>query len=160
MSTGIPVNPEDLPIEAPYIEDTSAVYNIELIKVIGPKSDKNSKLFFGIMGRIVDGDYEGLVISKNYIKLPVPYPENAKKKDRIQVDVNNSDFGRFARVFKPRGTLEALFNCTSLNDSEAVASAREYLEQCLGNVGPVTVENSEFPVGSGKMRSAINDFVV
>jgi len=160
MSTGIPVNPEDLPIEAPYIDDTSAVYHVELNRIVGPKADKNGLMFFGINTTITEGDYEGFMIGKNYIKLPIPMPPDAKKRERVQVDRHNSDFGRFARAFKPRGALAPLFNLTTLNDSDAVARAREYLEQCIGNSAAVTVENSEFPQGSGKMRSAINDFVV
>lgn len=156
----IPMNPEDLPIEAPYIDDTSLVYHVELNKIIGPKVDKNGNVFFGISTTITDGDYEGFQIGKNYIKFPLPMPEDAKKKDRIQIDRHNSDFGRFARAFKPRGALTPLFECQSMNDNEAVAAAREYLEQCVGNTASVTVENSEFPLNSGKMRSAINDFVV
>lgn len=164
MSGMIPVNPEDLPIEAPYIDDTSAVYHVELNSIKGPKADKNGVLFIGYNTTITEGDYEGFQIGKNYVKLPLRMPADAKKKERLAIDRHNSDFGRFSRAFKPRGPLEPLYALTDpeggMNNSERVAAAREYLEQCIGNTAPVTVENSEFPQGSGKMRSAINDVVV
>lgn len=150
----IPINPEDLPTESAVIDDTSLIYPVELTRVGELKMDKNDTMFFGVSCVVVDGDYEGMTLQRNYIRVPISLTQDSTKRERIQAQNHNRDFSRFAKCFKLRGIVPEVVD---MRDEQGRALLKEYLEQAVGSRGGVTVENSEF---MGRMRSAVQDFVI
>lgn len=159
MSDGhIPVNAEDLPIDAVMLDD-SLVYRMSLQKAMFPvKKSKKDVLFIGMSFQVVEGDYEGQTVNLNYMPLPVPVFEDMKKSDRIQAQNNSAAFGRFCRAFGIRGSLDELYKVT-LEDQDSQRAASEWFDKHIGKVGSVTIANQEFPEGSGRQRSSVKDFV-
>jgi len=155
---GIPVNFGDLPIESAVLEDDRP-YKVELTKVtLALKTDKNGNVYCAIQCAVLDDDYEGLPINRSYLALPIGVSADAPKKMRIRVQNHNAPFGRFVRSFKLKSS-KPMPAVLDVRDEVARTAWQEYMEQFIGAHGEVTVENSEFPAGSGRVRSAINDFV-
>jgi len=154
----IPINPEDLPTESAVIDDTSLIYQVECTKITDFKLDKNDNIFFGVNCVIVDGDYEGMMLQRNYIRAPISIDASLsgseRKKAAIAMQNHNRDFVRFARCFKLRGVAPEVID---IRDEQGRSLLKEYLEQAIGSRGGVTVENGEF---MGRTRSAIQDFVI
>lgn len=150
----IPTNAGDLPIEQVVLDDDVA-YPVELEKVtLSLKTDKNGLLFCALQVAVIEGDYEGSRLMRNYLRLPVPIYADMRKKDRIAAQNNSADFGRFCRAFKIKGQVRYV---TDVRDESEREAFTEWMSANIGNTGQVTVDNSEW---QGRMRSAIKDFVL
>ena len=150
----IPINTADLNVEAVTM-DESGIYTGSLRKaVLSPKPDRNGNLYFSIQLEVANGDYEGLQVSKNYIRVPIAAKSDSKR-DRIQAQNHNQDSARFFKAFK----IESVMPAVSLVDPSSFSRWQEWIEPFYDRQGKFTVENSEFPVGSGRRRSAVNDFI-
>lgn len=157
MSEGIPVNPSDLPIDNVTLDD-SRPWRGKLDKVtLALKTDTNGHFYVSVRVSIVeDDDYEGLPVGRNYLALPIGVPDSAPKKVKIALQNHNAPFARFARQF---GINKPMPVITDIRDSEARQALADYFQQFEGNVGSFTVENREFPEGSGRITTSIRDFV-
>jgi hypothetical protein len=152
---GIPVNMGDLPIDSAAMEDDK-VYNGELKKItLARKKDKNGKTYCALQIEVVDGDFEGYTVMRNYLPLPIAVTEDMNKAQRIRAQQTSVDFGRFARAFGLKGEMP---HVDPFSD-DSVANWQEYMDQFIGRTGKFTIENQEFPEGSGRQRPGIRDFV-
>lgn len=152
----IPVNPGDLPIEGVTLEE-SEVYNVEFKKAaVSPKLSKRGVPFCMLQFEIVDGDYEGVTVSMNYMPLPLVVAPDAKKRDQVQAHERSWQFGRFAKAFGiPKSEAFAMTMLTA----QSMAEWHEKIQEHYGNRGKITIQNQEFPAGSGRKRSGVNDFI-
>lgn len=152
----IPVNLEDLSLEAPTL-DESEVYSGELVKVaLSPKLSKNGVMFCAIQVVVNDGDYEGNTVMLNYLPLPIARTPQMSKRDAIYAQGISAQFARFCSAFKIKGSMPPV---RSLDDAESVAIWSEWANQFVGHVGKFTIKNQEFPEGSGRLRAGISDFI-
>ena len=152
---GIPVNPEDLPINNVLLEDDK-IYEVELTKVaVSPKLSKRDKPYFAIQCVVTDGDFEGITLMRQYIEIPWKLDPDAPKRDRIQFQQSCRDLGRFCKAFKVKGQVVY----ADREDGSWRESFAEWLDSSVGNRAKVSIQNQEFPEGSGKFNSSINDFV-
>ena len=154
MSDGqIPVNLSDLPITVATL-DESEVYTGELSRMtLAPKTDKNGNLYCSIATVVQGGDYDGQTIGRGYLAIPRAITEDMSKSERIKAQNAAAPFARFCRSFKIDGQMPGL----SLSDHEAWD---HWASQQIGRLGKFSVQNQEYPEGSGQFRSGINDFVV
>lgn len=156
----IPVNPEDLPTSSALL-DESEIYQVALKRIaISPKADKNNKAYCAVMVEVVSGDFEGATLVKNYLQMPwYLRPEVMTKRELYAATKQTEQFGRLAKCFKFKGSLPPEL-IPGADNYEAVRAAwDEYFKMFYDNVGSVTIENSEFPQGSGRKRSALLDFI-
>lgn len=152
---GLPVNPEDLPLENVPMEE-SAVYKCKLVEFkIGARLSKAGVAFGQVRFEVIDGDFEGYQIALNYMPLPVSVNEDMPKATKIKLINQNSMFAKFARAFGIKGPLPA-FNFQDLDTHKAYV---EHIAQFYGNDGQLTIQNQEFPEGSGRLRPGVRDFV-
>ena len=155
MNGEIPINPGDLPIDGINLEE-SVVYTGELRRAtISPKLDRNGNVYCAVQLEVADGDYEGMNVAMNYLPIPNPISEDAPKRDRIKAHNQAVSFGRFCRAFKIDGAMPAV----KAGDSESYNRWQDWVSQFYGRTGKFTVQNQEFPEGSGRMRSGVRDFV-
>lgn len=154
--SGIPINASDLPINAPTLED-DLIYEGTLEKVaIALKLDKNDNIYCSVKCSIVNNDvYEGLDVTLNYLRLPIPIAPDAGKKLRVRAQVHNAPFGRFVKAFKLKGVVPEV---NDVRNNEQREKFTQWIESFYGNQGAFSVSNEEFPVGSGRMSSKIKDF--
>lgn len=160
MSEGeIPVNTSQLPIEAINMEDDQ-IYHGELVKFVVNvgKLDKNGNAFGAVTCRVISGDYEGMSVQHNYIKLPVVPKPGASKGELIRAHNASVDFGRMCRAFKIDGTFQQVVP-GSPDFPQQCAIFQEQIEAHYGKTGKFSIENREFPAGSGKKLSSIKDWV-
>jgi|SRR5882724_1738698 len=152
----IPINPGDLPIDSISLDD-SLVYAVSLVKgIVNPKADKSGFIFCKLQYEVAEGDYEGMTVMQNWLRLPVALTANPSKKELVQKTNMNAPFGRFCRAFRITHVMPPV----RLEDRESIEAWQEWIEKAYGNIGKVTIQNQEFPEGSGRMRSGIADFVV
>ena len=152
----IPINPEDLPIDNVVMDD-SLVYVGELVKaVVAQKLDRNGAAYCSIQVAVTDGDYEGRTVMRNYIQLPRAITSEMTKRDRILAQDGMVAFGRFCRAFGIRGTPMPEVDH---RNPDTLQAWQDWIGKFYGNTGKFTVQNQEYPEGSGRMRSGINDFV-
>lgn len=152
----IPVNLNDLPIDSAVLDDSS-VYTGELTKAtLSPKRDKNGNAYCAIQVAITEGDFEGKTVMRNYLALPTAITEDMTKRDRIKAQDNAVAFARFARAFGLKGNMPGI---GATFDASNVESWQSWIALAYGNTGKITVQNQEYPEGSGRMRSGINDFI-
>ena len=156
MSEGqIPVGSGDLPIDTVPMEE-SAVYTGSLkAAAISTKLDKKGNVYAAIQVEVVDGDFEARTISMNYLALPVLITQDMSKGERIRAMDKGVTFERFCRAFGIKSKMPAV----ALGDVSTLEAWKEWVEKFYGNIGKFTVRNQEFPEGSGRVRSGINDFV-
>lgn len=154
MSEGmIPV--DSLQIDAPPLEE-SGVYNVMLRRfTVSLKASVKGVLFGACHTEVVDGDFEGANLSNNYIPLPVLITEDMSKGEKYRYGRQNETFARFAKSFGLKGDIPT----ATFQRPESLKAFEEWMQQFEGNTGKVTIRNQEFPAGSGRMRSGINDFV-
>jgi hypothetical protein len=154
---GIPINLSDLPTEAVIIPD-DRMYKVQLEKVtLAMKVDKNDHMYVAVRCTVVeDEDYEGLPVERNYLALPLGVAADAPRKVKFAVQNHNAPFGRFVKAFKITGELPPILD---VRDAEARQAVTDFFEKFYGNIGTVSVETREFPVGSGRMTTNIRDFV-
>lgn len=151
----IPINPEDLPTEAPTLED-SAVYNVVLKKfVINPRRSKEGTgvIFGKVTCEVSDGDFEGATLMSNY--LPLPIGSDGTKRGDFLAQKNNAQFGRFCATFRIKGQMPAV----DLNDASSVEAFNDWISQYYEASGKVTIRNQEFPAGSNRYQSGISDYI-
>lgn len=153
MSEGqIPVGTGDLPIERQTLDD-SKVYAARLERIaLSPKTDKNGNVYCALQVEVTEGEYEGETLSRNYLPLPVAIDETMGKGQRIKAMNLGVDFQRFARAFGVKSAMPSV----EAGDADSAQKWQEWANSFVGNVGKVTIENSEF---GGRMRSAVRDFV-
>lgn len=152
---GIPINPSDLPIDAVTMEE-SQVYPAILEKAtIAMRLSKKDVLYCAVQVSIPDGDYEGMIVSANYLALPIPLRPESTKKDKIHATNIGAPFARFSRSFKLPGGMPQV----SLARPDTVQAWQKWIAKAYGNRGKIMIKNQEFPEGSGRMRSGISDFV-
>lgn len=156
MSEGrIPVNASDLPIDTPAL-DESLVYDVSLKKVVvNPTRAKNDVVFCKVTFEVTGGDYEGALLNLNYLPLPLPVDSGMTRGELFRANRNNVPFGRFARAFKIDGTVPEV----DLLDQQSISDFQDWIAQFYESQGKVTIRNQEYPEGSGKMRSGVNDFI-
>ena len=151
----IPINAEDLPIDTVPM-DESSVYTGELTKAtLSPKLDKRDDMFCAVQVAVMEGDFEGRTVMLNWLLLPIPLSPDMNKRERVQAIDKSTSFGRFAKSFGIKGKIPSV----DIRNSESVSEWQDWISQFYGNQGKFTVRNQEFPEGSGRMRSGINDFV-
>lgn len=152
----IPVNPEDYNLfETPL--DESSIYVTTLDKVtLSPKRDKNGYCYCAIQVIVADGDFEGKTVTMNYLPLLVPFEPGMSKREMIAAQDKSAVFARFAKAYKVGGPIAYV---TDPTDPEQRERFTEWMSKYIGNTGKVTVVMNEFPVGSGRRRPNINDFV-
>ena len=157
-NTGIPVNPSDLPTERVTLPD-DRLWKGSLEKVtLALKLDKNDHMYVAVRCAIVQNeDYEGMMVERNYLALPIGVPPNASNKVKFYLQNHNQQFAIFAQSFKINKILPVIMD---IRDNEARAKFAEFWEQFYGNVGTFSIENSEFPEGSGRITSKIKEFVI
>lgn len=157
MSEGIPVTPSDLPQDNVILPDDRP-WKGALEKVtLALKTDTNGHFYVSVRVTVVEDDeYEGLPVSRNYLALPIGVPDNAPKKAKMAAQNHNAPFARFARQFKINKPMPVI---TDIRDNEARQALADYFDSFIGNVGMFTVENREFPIGSGRVTSSIRDFI-
>jgi hypothetical protein len=150
----IPVGSGDFPIDVPALEE-SGVYTVRLMKVaLSPKLDKRDLMYCALQTEVAEGDYEGYVLMRNYLPLPIAVPESASKAAKFQAQRISVDFERFCQAFKIKSAMPVV---KGVNDTEGKALWHEWISQFYGNIGKVTIQNQEF---QGRTRSGINDFVL
>jgi len=156
MSNGeIPINVGDLPIDTVLLEE-SGVYPAALERAtVSMKLSKKGVLFCAVQVSVTEGDFEGQMLTINYLPLPVAVGADATKRERIQALNQSAAFGRFCRSFKITGAMPPV----SLTNPDSIRAWQDWIEKYYGNNGKVTVRNQEFPEGSGRMRSGLSDFV-
>ena len=158
MSDGhIPVNASDLPIDTPPL-DESAVYDVALKKIVlNPKRSKEGTgvVFCKIQCEVAGGDFEGAFLPLNYLPLPIPLESDMSKGERYQATRTSVAFGRFCRAFKITGEVPGV----DLADVDSINAWQDWASQYYESTGKVTIRNQEFPPGSGRMQSGINDFI-
>jgi hypothetical protein len=136
--------------------DDSAVYHGEFVRAaLSPKLDKNGNTFCSIQVAVLEGDFEGRTVNRNYLALPVAIHQDMSKRERIKAQDLAVSFARFCRAFGIKGKMPA----ANLGNAESTAEWQEWISQFYGNTGRFTVQNQEFPENSGRMRSGINDFI-
>jgi len=157
-NTGIPVNPSDLPTEPVRLPD-DRFFKGSLEKVtLALKLDRNDHMYVAVRCAVVeDDDYEGMTVERSYLALPIGVPPNAPKKVQYYLQNLGYPFARFAKSFKINKELPIVM---SVGDSEARQKFHDFWEQFYGNIGTFSIENREFPEGSGRVTSSIRDFVV
>ncbi len=152
---GIPINPADLPTDGVTMEE-SQVYPAILEKAtVSMKLSKKDVLYCAVQVSIPDGDYEGMVVSLNYLALPIGLPADASKKEKIHAQNLGAPFARFLRSFK----ITAIMPPVSLGRPDSLQAWQDWVAKAYGNRGKIMIKNQEFPEGSGRMRSGISDFV-
>lgn len=155
----IPVNAGDLPIDAPEMDD-AGVYTGELKKfTVSPKLDKNDKVYGSLQVEVTQGDFEGYTVMMNYLPLPIRVGENASKGQQVRATLNNVAFGRFVRGFGIKGEIPSVKSVNGQPSREGVQAFTEFMDMFIGNTGKFTIQNQEFPAGSGRMRPGVKDFV-
>src|SRR5262245_39696072 len=155
---GIPVAAEDLPISTPTVDD-SITYEGTLEKLaIALKVDSGDRIYCAVTCAIVNNDtYEGMSVTRHWLPLPIRVPADASKKMQIRAQIHNAPFGRFSRSFKLRGVPPEV---TDFRNEAQREQFMNWIEKFYGNTGAFSIENSEFPAGSGRYSSKINDFVI
>lgn len=152
---GIPVNLSDLSVDAPVMEE-SQVYSAVLEKVaVSMKPDKGGRVFCSVQCSIPDGDYEGYVVQTNWLVLPYGVRPDASKRAKIQQQKDCAPFTRFARSFRITGTPPVV----SLGRPESIQAFQDWIAKSYGNRGKIMIQNQEFPQGSGRKRSGINEWI-
>lgn len=153
---GIPVDPGSLPIEG-VVLDESLIYAGALKRAtVAPKLSKGGLMFCGITCEVMEGDYEGVSVSMNYLPLPIPLGNNPNAAQKVQAQQASFMFGRFAIAYKLKGTMPRV----SLANAESLARWQDWMSQFYNNIGKFTVQNQAFPEGSTTMRSNIRDFII
>ena len=122
---------------------------------LSPKLSKKDVLFCSAQFEIVEGDYEGATLMINYLPIPIAITPDDSKAARFQKSRLNEAFGRFCRAFKIVSKMPPV----SITDPESYSRWQEWISEFYENTGKVTIQNQEFPVGSGRLRSSVNDFV-
>ena len=162
MEGHIPVNLDDLPIDTIQM-DESLVYKGELTRItLSPKPSKNNMIYCAIGITVTEGDFEGKTATSNYLPIPVSVPENATKKERIQILDNNQTFMRFVRSFGIGGKMPPVWvNEVGGVDTDALQTWNDWASTYKGHsCRGFTIRNQEFPEGSGRLRPNIVDFVL
>lgn len=158
MSTGqIPVNASDLPIDTPPLEESS-VYDVVLKKVVlNPRKSKEGTgvAFCKLQCEVVGGDFDGAFLPLNYLPLPIALEDGMTKGERYQANKVSVAFGRFCRSFKITGEVPGV----DLLDPDSSSQWQDWISQFYESTGKVTIRNQEFPAGSGRLQSGINDFI-
>lgn len=155
MSDGF-IDIGSLPIES-VVLDESLVYVVSLTKAtLSPKIDTGGRMYCSLMTEVVQGDYEGKAVGTNWLPIPYPISDTASKKDRYKWQDTVNTFARFCRSFKIKDQMPEV----DLIDPDSKQRWQDWIEKSYGNVGKVTIQNQEFPKGSGKLRSGINDYVL
>lgn len=154
MSDGmIPVGGSDLPIERTLV-DESKPQRVRLEKIgLSPKTDKNGNVYCQIQTVVTEGDYEGETLGRNYLPLPKPVHDDMTKAERIKAMNLGVDFQRFCRSFGIKSAMPEVI----AGDADTAQKWQEWADTFVGNIGVVTIENSEF---NGRQRSSIRDFVI
>ena len=161
MSEGhIPVNAGDLPIDTPAL-DESGVYNVTLKRVVlspkrsNPKDGSEGVMFCKLQTVVTDGDFEGAFLPLNYLPLPMPILPGMSRGELYQATKLSVGFGRFCRAFRITGTIPDV----DLLDIDSINGWQDWIAQFYEAQGKVTIRNQEFPVGSTRMVSGIQDFI-
>lgn len=156
MSNGeIPINAGDLPVDTVLLEE-SGVYPCTLERAtVSMKPSKKGVLYCAVQVSVTEGDFEGQMLTINYLPLPVAVGPDASKKERILAMNVSAPFGRFCRSFKITGVIPSV----SLSNPDSIRNWQDWIEKFYGNNGKVTIRNQEFPEGSGRQRSSLSDFV-
>lgn len=153
MSDGfIPV--DNLPLEQVTLDD-SLVYNVTLEKSTLAKVDKAGDPFCNLQLQVVDGDYEGKTVMMNYLPLPIAVADTATKAVRIKAQDKSANFARFCKSFGIREPMPVV----DMADADSKQRWQDWIAKFYGNTGKITIRNQEFPEGTGKLRSGVNDFV-
>jgi hypothetical protein len=150
----IPINLDDLPIDTVAMDD-SQVYTGEFTKsTMSPKLDKSGNMFCAIQVAVTEGDFEGRTVMRQWLPMPVAISADMTKRERILAQDRSVTFTRFCRAFGIKGKMPSV-----ALDADSVSTWQDWISQFYGNLGKFTVQNQEFPEGSGRVRSGINDFV-
>jgi hypothetical protein len=154
----IPVNASDLPIDTPPLEESS-VYDVVLKKVVlnpkrsNPKDGSEGVIFCKLQCEVVGGDFDGAFLPLNY--LPLPVLPVGTKGEIYKATKTSVPFGRFCRAFKITGEVPPV----NLGDIDSMNRWQDWISQFYESTGKVTIRNQEFPAGSGRSQSGINDFL-
>lgn len=154
----IPTNIGDLPTSQSPMDD-SRVYK-GILRKMQKKADKNGNPYYAIMVEVLEGDFEGRMVMDNYIREPKTPEEFAAerveleggteevtKRDRIRSEDVSVKFGRFSRSFGLKG--EVNFDDEHWFD--------KYVNDAIGSF---TINNQEFPQGSGTLRAYVADYML
>ena len=139
----IPVNPTDLPTEVPPIEDGS-IQDVVIKEFKSKGTDKNDVEFGALRVEVLGGEWEGRTLYDYYVPYPIVTPPNASKAERQKLDFINVKMGRIAKCFNVKARPDGF-------DPE---------EDLLGLTGKITIQNREYPEGSGTMRSGIGEYLI
>jgi hypothetical protein len=153
MSDGaIPLNYGDLPTEGTILTEGEP-YRAELTRVAAAvKKDVSGHMYCAVEVCVVEGEYEGKVLNRNYLRLPVA-PKDSGVKEMNRVKDLNEQFGRFCHAFKITGEAPPL----KFGDAESYARWHDWMSQFYGNQAAVTIKNEEY---QGRTTSRLNDFIV
>lgn len=156
MSEGqIPIGINDLPIDTVPLSESDVYSGVLNKSTISPKLDKKGNIFASVQIEVSLGDFEGRTVMLNYLPLPVPIREDMSKGERIRAQDRAVAFARFCRAFRITGNMPSV----SFAAPDSITAWQEWIEKFYGNNGKFTVKNQEFPEGSGRLRSGVNDFV-
>ena len=161
----IPMNPGDLPIDAIVLEESGVYDGVFKRATVSPKPNKSGFVFCALQLQVSEGDFEGITVMMNHLPLPVTADSLADadgvstptRKHTIQAHNHNVSFGRFALAFKIKDAAKA--PKVDLRDPDSIGRWQEWISQYYNNRGKFTVHNQEFPEGSGRLRSGVNDFM-
>lgn len=164
MSEGhIPVNAIDLPINVPAL-DESGVYTVTLKRVTlnptrsKPKDGSTGLIFCKIQTEVAEGDFEGAFLPMNYLPLPFHITSDMKKGEIYKATKANVPFGRFCVGFHITGPIP-LEDEVNLLDSESINAWQDWISRFYESRAQVTIKNQEYPEGTGKLSSYVNDFI-
>jgi hypothetical protein len=152
MADRIPMGPEDLPIESTPLDDSLIYTGVIRAVNLSPKLDKRGNNYFSVQCEVLEpDDFAGKTVMHQYIPVPVELMENDDKATRMRKLDSSVSMGRFCKAFdiKNPGVVE----------ESGPERWNAILQANIGNVGKFSVRNQEFPEGSGRIRSSINDFV-
>ena len=154
----IPINPQDLPIDTTPLEESNVYTGYFRRATVSPKPSKGGLVFAALQFEVAEGDFEGRTVMMQYMPLPVKVTDTMNKAQRIRaIDATHVPFGRFARAF---GIKSNNMPEVTLAAPDSLGRWQEWISQFYDQTGKFTIRNQEFPEGSGRLRSGVNDFVV
>lgn len=139
----IPINPADIPTESSPLPD-NIVYTAVIRELsIADKVDKNGNSYLKAVLEIIEpDDFRGKKLRDNYIGLPSDVEPNMDARQRQRALENGV---RFARLLASAGHHKPAPDIDT--------------DSLLGETVKVTIQNEEFPKGSGRLNARVADYL-
>lgn len=139
----IPVDPSTIPTESTPIPDNIVYTAVIRELAIASKLDKNGNQYLqGKLEILEPAEYRGKKLADNYIGLPADVTSDMDDRARRNAMENGV---RFARLLASAGRRKPAPGIDT--------------DDLVGEQVTVTVQNEEFPKGSGRFIPRINDYL-